>query len=149
MCAPGTISNDRLFDKKDPTKIRDNLRLKHDYIGVNARVWWLFMHVHGGGQLICRQDLNIYAAECAPETDLQLAELREGASASPEILTWQFVDECMGDTQLHQEKYGDVTMGGTAAAEEVVSVAVAPVPAPAGLQEVVSVAVPSPCPAGA
>ena len=63
MCSPGPITNDQLFEKEDPKKLRTNLRqclfrkamfffldrlqspdrLKQHYIGVNACVWrsWL------------------------------------------------------------------------------------------------------------
>merc|ERR1711988_765818 len=76
ISAPGPITNERLFDKDNPSRPRNNLRLRIDYIGVNARVWWLFMHVHGGGPVICREELDIYSPACIPETELQLEELR-------------------------------------------------------------------------
>lgn len=74
MSAPGPVNNGRLFEKDEPKRLRGNLRLKVDYIGVNACVWcgakivtgvrplrWLFMHVHGGGPAIVRDDLEIYS----------------------------------------------------------------------------------------
>merc|ERR1719221_909413 len=109
MCPPGPITNTRLFSKEDPRVPRSGLRLRVDYIGVNARVWWLFMHVHGGGPAICRDELDIYSAEIPPETELYLDELRrtgKGASDLSRSLSRQFVDECHGDAQAHEQQYG-------------------------------------------
>ena len=39
MSAPGPVNNGRLFEKDEPKRLRGNLRLKVDYIGVNACVW--------------------------------------------------------------------------------------------------------------
>lgn len=106
MCAPGPITNDRLFEKEDPTKLRANLRLKLDYIGVNACVWWLFMHVHGGGPAIVRDDLEIYSQELPLETELVPDELRpkEGDDFSMRT-SREFVDECHGDEELYKRLY--------------------------------------------
>merc|ERR1719356_915558 len=107
MCAPCKITNDRLFSKDNPMAIRDNLRLKNDYIGVNARVWWLFMHVHGGGPVICREELNIYSAECQPEVELRLEELQgSGNKEFARRISRQFVDDCQGDVALYEKRYG-------------------------------------------
>jgi hypothetical protein len=109
MCAPGRITNARLFDKDNPGKIRQNLRLRNDYIGVNARVWWLFMHVHGGGPAICTEDLEIYSVECPPETELFLEELRgtgPGAIDFSRRVSYQLVDDCHGDLALYEQRFG-------------------------------------------
>mmetsp|Transcript_2570 Transcript_2570/g.5654 ORF Transcript_2570/g.5654 Transcript_2570/m.5654 type:complete len:896 (+) Transcript_2570:110-2797(+) len=105
---PGQITNHRLFEK-DGSKVRPELRLRNDYIGVNARVWWLFMHIHGGGPVICREELDIYSAECKAEEDLHLEELRafEGMNLATRM-SWQFVDECRGDISLFEQKYSKV-----------------------------------------
>mmetsp|Transcript_93927 Transcript_93927/g.242689 ORF Transcript_93927/g.242689 Transcript_93927/m.242689 type:complete len:1098 (-) Transcript_93927:450-3743(-) len=108
MCAPGPISNPRLFDKDQPGVPRKNLRLRIDYIGVNARVWWLFMHVHGGGPAICREELDVYSAERSPETELYLGELRgKGTADFARRVSWQFVDECLGDLEAYSQKYSN------------------------------------------
>mmetsp|Transcript_76576 Transcript_76576/g.212705 ORF Transcript_76576/g.212705 Transcript_76576/m.212705 type:complete len:935 (+) Transcript_76576:86-2890(+) len=109
MCHPGEVTNERLFDSKEPHKFRQNLRLKNDYIGVNARVWWLFMHVHGGGPLICCEELDIYSAASPPETQLGLVEFRdtgEGAREFARRISRQFVDNCHGDMELYEQRYG-------------------------------------------
>jgi len=64
------------------------------------------MHIHGGGPVICREELDIYSAECKPEEDLYLEDLRnfEGHSLATRM-SWQFVDECRGDIQLFEQKY--------------------------------------------
>lgn len=107
MCAPGPITNERLFDK-DGTKLRDNLKLKVHYIGVNARVWWLFMHVHGGGPCFCREDLDIYSGEYIPETELYLKELRWGGTNREfaRSMSRQLVDEFRGDVSAYEARYG-------------------------------------------
>jgi len=106
MSSPGSITNERLFDKDDPNKPRANLRLRIDYIGVNARVWWLFMHVHGGGPVICRQELDIYSQECRPEKALCLEELNEKDPSDLACrISWQFVDDCKGDRDAYDRKY--------------------------------------------
>merc|ERR1712137_383935 len=108
MCAPGPMTNDRLLDRADPTKLKDKLRLKIDYIGVNARVWWLFSHVHGGGPTFCRDDLDIYSGEYIPELELYLDELRSSGSNREfsRNMSRQFVDECRGDVNLYDARYG-------------------------------------------
>ncbi|CAE7349073.1 usp33 [Symbiodinium natans] len=99
MCAPGPITNEPLFDKDDPQKLRKNLRLKLDYIGVNARVWWLFMHVHGGGPAIVRDELEIYSKELSVEADLVPEELCPAGNDFAVRSSKQFVDECHGDME--------------------------------------------------
>jgi len=107
MSAPGPIANDRLLTKDNPPRPRNNLRIRIDYIGVNARVWWLFMHVHGGGPSICREDLDIYSMDGTPELDLSLDELRgKGAEDFSRRISQQFVDECHGDMEMYDRKYG-------------------------------------------
>lgn len=125
MEAPGPVTNSRLFEKDEPTRPRQKLKLKIHYIGVNARVWWLFMHVHGGGPVVCREDLNVYSNECHPELDLVPEELSQRNSTqfllgpsnyqedrqvvdsvSPaQRLSYQFVDECKGDCELYLGRY--------------------------------------------
>jgi len=104
MSMPGPVSNARLFDKNDA--LRQNLRLKIDYIGVNARVWWLFMHVHGGGPAICREDLDIYSAGHPLETELKLEELKlTGPTAErARCVSYRFVDECKGDIEMYEQR---------------------------------------------
>lgn len=115
MSAPGPITNERLFTGRceekqqdsNPGAVKQNLRLRIDYIGVNARVWWLFMHVHGGGPPICREELDIYSAAASPETELRLDELRgPGARDFARRVSRQFVDECHGDLDLYERTYG-------------------------------------------
>mmetsp|Transcript_893 Transcript_893/g.2534 ORF Transcript_893/g.2534 Transcript_893/m.2534 type:complete len:668 (-) Transcript_893:110-2113(-) len=88
---PGPINNDRLLSGKP-------LRAPRDYIGVNARVWCLLHHCHGGGPLLCRSELSIASATCEAESDLRPPEL------SPQM-SWQFVDECRGDWPMYASKY--------------------------------------------
>jgi len=107
VSAPGAITNERLFDKDNPGRPRANLKLRIDYIGVNARVWWLFMHVHGGGPSICREELDIYSMTCSPEMELNLDELRgKQAVEYSRRISRQFVDECRGDLEAYNRKYG-------------------------------------------
>ncbi|CAJ1451868.1 unnamed protein product [Effrenium voratum] len=107
MCAPGPITNERLFDKEDPQKLRPNLKLKLDYIGVNACVWWLFMHIHGGGPAVVRDDLEIYSKELRPEVHLVPQELRPAEGDDFAMRTSrQFVDECHGDFELYNSLHG-------------------------------------------
>lgn len=107
VSSPGAITNARLFDKENPGQVRAKLKLRVDYIGVNARVWWLFMHVHGGGPSICREELDMYSADVTPETDLFLDELQgKGAAEYSRRISQQFVDECKGDLEAYRRKYG-------------------------------------------
>eukprot|EP00927_Polykrikos_kofoidii_P011579 TRINITY_DN14937_c0_g1_i3.p1 TRINITY_DN14937_c0_g1~~TRINITY_DN14937_c0_g1_i3.p1 ORF type:complete len:996 (+),score=175.29 TRINITY_DN14937_c0_g1_i3:247-3234(+) len=109
MCAPGRITNLRLFDKDNPEKIRQGVKLRVDYIGVNVCVWLLFMHVHGGGPCICTEELDIYSAECTPETDLCLDELAGNDAETAEFsrrISRELVDECHGDMALWEERFG-------------------------------------------
>mmetsp|Transcript_17196 Transcript_17196/g.49750 ORF Transcript_17196/g.49750 Transcript_17196/m.49750 type:complete len:942 (-) Transcript_17196:70-2895(-) len=113
MMQPGPVSNGRLCDRKTG-QIRSGLKLRIDYIGVNARVWWLFKHLHGGGPAICREDLDIYSAEHRLETELKLEELKpigDRAELSRRM-RHEFVDECKGDTELFLERYGQGVGGG-------------------------------------
>mmetsp|Transcript_21289 Transcript_21289/g.68944 ORF Transcript_21289/g.68944 Transcript_21289/m.68944 type:complete len:957 (-) Transcript_21289:68-2938(-) len=106
MCAPGPVSNQRLCDKTGA--IRSNLKLRIDYIGVNARVWWLFMHVHGGGPAICRTSLDLYSEGHPLETELKLEEL-QFAGATEEFArrtSHVCVEECKGDAELFHQRYG-------------------------------------------
>jgi len=111
MCPPGPITNDRLFDKDNSDQTRKNLRLRLDYIGVNARVWWLFMHVHGGGPGLVREELDIYSTELEPETEMELDELR--CSDNPDFarrVSRQFVDECHGDLAEYESRHNSSPM---------------------------------------
>lgn len=108
MAAPGLIDNARLFEK-DSNIIRKNMRLQIDYIGVNARVWWLFMHVHGGGPGVCREELDIYSTEGDAEIELKLDELRGSDAKSIDYarrVSREFVDVCKGDLEAYALKYG-------------------------------------------
>jgi len=105
LCAPGPVTNERLFDKESG-RLREKLRLRLDYIGVNARVWWLFMHFHGGGPAIVRDDLDMYSEDSPLETELQPEELRPVAGSDFFMLTSRrFVDECRGDEQLYLQLF--------------------------------------------
>jgi len=107
MCGPGPVRNERLFEKDNPTKLKSSLRLKIDYIGVNGCVWWLFMHVHGGGPAVVRNDLEDIAEEMAPETHLVPDEIRPTAGNDLYMRTsWEFVDECHGDEEMYKRLYG-------------------------------------------
>jgi uncharacterized small protein (DUF1192 family) len=118
VSAPGPITNERLLDKDNPGRPRANLKLRVDYIGVNARVWWLFMHVHGGGPSICREELDMYSVDCQPETDLRLEELHgKGGSEYSRRISWQFVDECQGDLELYKQRHGPLDAEGGDASE--------------------------------
>lgn len=65
------------------------------------------MHVHGGGDSICREDLDIYSTDCSPETDLCLPELQgTGASEYSRRISREFVDDCRGDLEAYKRKYG-------------------------------------------
>jgi len=67
------------------------------------------MHVHGGGPGICREELDIYSAEAAPETELVLHELQgKGAKEYCRRISRQFVDECRGDLDTYSQKYGPI-----------------------------------------
>lgn len=100
---PGPVRNDRLFENG---KVRSNLRLKLNFLGINARVWWVFMHVHGGGPVICRKELDIYSAEGCPQAELFPEDLRSEDSADfARRISYQFVDECHGDAALYEQKY--------------------------------------------
>lgn len=107
MISPGVVSNTRLLDDKTG-RIRPGLKLRSDYIGVNVRVWWLFMHVHGGGPAICRSDLDLYAEGYPVETDLKLDELvMTGYTADfARRTSYLFVEECKGDLEIYQRIYG-------------------------------------------
>lgn len=117
MAAPGPITNERLLNKEgDPRTPKANLRLRTDYIGVNARVWWLFAHIHGGGPVLCREDLDMYSEECSSEVELIVEELTGGGACDPggagtttdlaRRLSWQFVDDCQGDLRVYEERHG-------------------------------------------
>jgi len=63
--------------------------VKRDYVGVNARIWALFMAVHGSDRVICRSELDIYdGTDVAPDlfvqelADLFPDELRECSRSS-------------------------------------------------------------------
>jgi len=104
--SPGQITNKRLLDK-ETGRPREKLKLRVDYIGVNARVWWLFMHVHGGGPSICRDELDMYSPECSPETNLCLEELQgPDAVEYSRRISRQFVDEFHGNLEAYDKKYG-------------------------------------------
>lgn len=106
ICPPGPITNAVLFEKEQPDRPRSNLKLKTDYIGVNARVWWLFVHLHGGGPAIVREELDIYSGPHPLETKLVPDELKDAASDLPCRLSRQFVDECLGSMEMYEDKYG-------------------------------------------
>lgn len=115
MCSPGPIQNEKLFKKEDPKQTRDNLRLKADYIGVNACVWWLFMHVHGGGPPVVRNDLEMPWQEISPETHLLPDELRPKEGDDFYMRTSrEFVEECGGDEELYKSLYGTKHLQGDA-----------------------------------
>lgn len=57
---PGPISNDRLM--VDETNPRPNLIRGTHYRGINRRVWEYFVRAYGGGPIIIRKTINIYAA---------------------------------------------------------------------------------------
>ena len=45
---------------------RSHLERAHDYRGVNAAVWDVFVKRYGGGPPICRAKLDIYAPAVQP-----------------------------------------------------------------------------------
>ena len=76
------------------------MRVKHDFMGVNARVWWLFHHIHGvtnakpgDESAVCRVELNLYSPGAEPESDLVPDELANlPANEQAQRWGWQFVD---------------------------------------------------------
>jgi len=102
MCFPGPVANDRLLEG-------GKLKISVDYIGVNARVWFAFMYLHGGGPPVCREKLHLDSGEMTPDPTLTPPELKPSADALPlssedeerHRLTWQFVDRCKGDWKLY------------------------------------------------
>jgi hypothetical protein len=69
---PGPISNDDLFiklvdGKEIQTVIREGLELNKDYRGVNREVWQIFHRMYGGGPIIVRDDLDIYARDLSKD----------------------------------------------------------------------------------
>merc|ERR1712151_1403430 len=75
------------------------------------------MHVHGGGPPLCREELDMYSATCNPETDLFLSELHGKASADfARRTSRQFVDDCQGDGEMYDQRYGQGRSSDTAAA---------------------------------
>lgn len=108
MCAPGPITNHRLL-KKDSPEPRPNLRLRSDYIGVNARVWWLFLHMHGGGPPLIREELDMYSATSSAETNLVPDEIRSpGGGDIARRISHEFVDACSGEIELYRQRYGPI-----------------------------------------
>ncbi|CAK0868727.1 unnamed protein product [Prorocentrum cordatum] len=99
-----------------------------------GQVWWLFMHVHGGGSRIglssgeqardtraragalagslgegglAGPELDVYSAPHVLETELFLEELRgPGADDFARRVSRHFVDECHGDLELYERTYG-------------------------------------------
>mmetsp|Transcript_34467 Transcript_34467/g.73426 ORF Transcript_34467/g.73426 Transcript_34467/m.73426 type:complete len:880 (-) Transcript_34467:214-2853(-) len=104
--APGPVNNGRLLDKHGEP--RSGLKLRIDYIGVNARVWWLFMHVHGGGPALCRQELDLYSEGHRLETELMLEELKLNGPHHhvARATSWEFVEQCKGDIEMFEQQYG-------------------------------------------
>lgn len=58
---PGPISNQRLFKNNGSKVPRDNLVRGEHYRGVNERVWNYLYGIYGGGPVIKRRTINIYA----------------------------------------------------------------------------------------
>jgi len=108
ICHPGPITNSRLLDNNE---VRQNLRIRSDYIGVNVNVWSLFRHIHGGGPCICRKELDIYSGVGEPEVrrpqDLFETEGEEVAIRTSS----KFVDEFHGDRDAYNLKYGALRWG--------------------------------------
>jgi hypothetical protein len=76
MCFPGPVANDRLLEG-------GKLKISVDYIGVNARVWFAFMYLHGGGPPVCREKLHLDSGEMTPDPTLTPPELKPSADALP------------------------------------------------------------------
>jgi hypothetical protein len=106
MCAPGPVTNARLLEG-------ENLKLSTDYIGVNGRVWFAFMFLHGGGPAVCRDKLNLSAGEMTPDRNLIPPELVPRSytrqlteeDESRHRATWQFVDRCKADWDLYSSVF--------------------------------------------
>lgn len=64
---PGPIRNDRLFEPATGKPIA-GLRAELDYRGVNAAVWTHLHERHGGGPVICRECLDLYAPAAKVES---------------------------------------------------------------------------------
>merc|ERR1712193_476347 len=84
------------------------------YIGVNARVWFAFMYLHGGGPPVCREKLHLDSGEMTPDPTLTPPELKPSSDVLREMssedkerhrLTWQFVDRCKGDWELYEAAF--------------------------------------------
>mmetsp|Transcript_21138 Transcript_21138/g.53820 ORF Transcript_21138/g.53820 Transcript_21138/m.53820 type:complete len:829 (+) Transcript_21138:108-2594(+) len=112
MCSPGPISNDRLFipaKEGEPPymEVRQNLRAKVEYHGVNALIWGVLHFLHGGGPVVCRQEFDLKGIP-TPAEDLLPEELTPSAWVSKDSiveLSWQFVDECKADWDVYRAKY--------------------------------------------
>ena len=61
---PGPVCNWRLLSSSKMP--RPHLERAHDYRGVNAAVWDVFVKRYGGGPPICRAKLDIYAPAVQP-----------------------------------------------------------------------------------
>lgn len=67
---PGPISNDDLFIKINSGKeyhVREGLEINKHYRGVNKSVWTFFHKMYGGGPIIVRETLDIYARDLSKE----------------------------------------------------------------------------------
>lgn len=77
---PGPITNERLLED-DALTIKPNLERGVDYRGVNKEVWRIFHGIYGGGPVIERQRLDIYANPPPARSRTRLAR-----SVSPETV---------------------------------------------------------------
>lgn len=102
---PGKVTNSALFDKDHPDIPRPNLRNKVDFIGVNADIWSLFSHTHGGGPVICRKELDIWSEAGEPE----MRDVTKFSKIMNEEMAMQisneFVDEFHGNMEAYLKKY--------------------------------------------
>ena len=58
---PGPISNHKLFDNsEEPLKLKPKLKPVAHYLGLNQKVWNMYLSIYGGGPQIVRSKLNIY-----------------------------------------------------------------------------------------
>ncbi|CAD7923961.1 unnamed protein product [Amoebophrya sp. A120] len=117
MIAPLKVTNYRLFEpptQENPVgKPRKNLKVKFDFMGVNARVWALFTHFHGvlnpdpnDQSAVCRVGLDCDSPQGQEESDLRPDEISVPEDEAVQRMSWQFVDVYHGNwAAFKQSKY--------------------------------------------
>jgi len=117
FCNPGFLDNSGLYTKEGT--IRPHLRVKIDYMCINASVWRLFRNMHGcRAPFICRRKPCIYSEEVLLNSRLYIDEV---VNARPLVelirdkdsipCSWIFVDKCKGD-ETELQRLADKFHGG-------------------------------------